>query len=141
MSDIPLAPIWQTAQSLLVVVMIFLLVRVHRQLSQLRRARSEAQKWLTEFVQVTNRTTHAFDVLSARFSELENGLRSAEARAKETRAPAADPGQTPPPTPPRDRVMNALAGVAEKRAALPDPAPDGAGRARSAFDNILSRLK
>ena len=88
----------------------------------------------------SNRTTHAFDMLSAKFSELENGLHSAEVRAKETRGPAADTGETSPP-PPRDRVMNALAGVAEKRAALPDSAPDGAIRPRSAFDNILSRLK
>lgn len=71
---------WPLAQSALVVLMIVYLLRVHRQLSRLRDARSEAQRWLTEFVQTTNRLREAFDHIGERIGRLEADLAAAESR-------------------------------------------------------------
>lgn len=71
---------WSIAQSALVVLMIFYLLRVHRQLGRLREARSEAQRWLTEFVQTTNRLRESFGEIKERTGRLEADLAAAESR-------------------------------------------------------------
>ncbi len=71
---------WPVAQSALVVLMIVFLLRVHRQLSRLRDARSEAQRWLTDFVQTTNRLREVFDNIKERICRLETDLAAAESR-------------------------------------------------------------
>lgn len=71
---------WPVVQSVLVLLMIVVLLRVHRQLSRLRDARSEAQRWLTEFVQTTNRLRDAFAEIKDRMGQMETDLAAAEAR-------------------------------------------------------------
>lgn len=71
---------WSIAQSALVLLMIFYLLRVHRQLGRLRDARSEAQRWLAEFVQTTNRLRQSFGEIKERAGRLESDLAAAELR-------------------------------------------------------------
>lgn len=71
---------WPFAQSALVLVMIVYLLRVHRQLGRLKDARAEAQRWLTEFVQTTNRLRETFGDIKERMGRLEADLAAAEAR-------------------------------------------------------------
>lgn len=71
---------WPALQSVLVLLMIVVLLRVHRQLNRLRDARSEAQRWLTDFIQTTNRLRDVFAEIKDRMGRLETDLASAEAR-------------------------------------------------------------
>jgi len=138
-----LPSIWQAAQTLVVVVMIGLLVKVHRQLALMRSARTEAQKWLTEFVEVTNRTKHAFDTLSTRFSQLEYSMRDMEARpvAIDAAGPGRDPDKPASQASAGERVKTVLTAIDGKRAAERDGGMEPSKGSKSVAENILSRLK
>jgi heme exporter protein D len=72
--------LWPAVQSALVILMIVFLLRVHRQLNRLREGRSEAQRWLTEFIQTTNRLRETFSEMKERMVRLETDLAAAESR-------------------------------------------------------------